>query len=103
LIIYLNDDYEGGRTTFYPSVEKGVETEGRVSITPRRGTALIFNHDSLHEGEAVTKGMKYILRTEIMFQRVDTDSIVDKDAYLHNPNYLKVLFSLSLSSLSLSY
>lgn len=52
--------------------------------------ALIFNHDTLHEGEAVTKGCKYILRTEIMFQRVDTECVVDKDAYLQNPNYLKV-------------
>ncbi len=33
-------------------------------VTPRAGQALIFNHDTYHEGEPVLEGVKYILRTE---------------------------------------
>jgi hypothetical protein len=38
------------------------------SITPKRGLALIFNHDVMHEGEMVISGTKYIMRTEIVFE-----------------------------------
>lgn len=33
--------------------------------------ALVFNHGLLHEGDALLSGKKYILRSEIMFSRVD--------------------------------
>ena len=33
--------------------------------------ALIFNHDLEHCGMPVTDGYKYILRTDIMFRRID--------------------------------
>ena len=56
-MIYLNDDYEGGQTTF-----------NHVTIEPKQGTALIFQHDLEHEGKAVTQGIKYVLRTDIMYQ-----------------------------------
>ena len=35
------------------------------------GSALVFNHDTLHEGEKVVKGVKYIMRTSIMFRQVE--------------------------------
>src|SRR5690349_16586344 len=40
-----------------------------ASVKPMIGRALIFNHDTRHEGEQVSKGVKYIMRTEIMFKR----------------------------------
>jgi len=69
---YLNDDFEGGRTIFYPSIGNLP-----VCVIPRRGSILIFNHDVKHAGEIVTGdpealgGFKYILRTELMFRRVE--------------------------------
>lgn len=57
LMIYLNDDFEGGETTFE-----------NVIITPKQGTALIFLHNLTHAGTAVEKGIKYVLRTDIMFK-----------------------------------
>ncbi len=30
---------------------------------------MLFNHDTRHEGEVITKGIKYILRTEVVFKR----------------------------------
>ena len=62
-MIYLNDTYLGGATTF-----------DKVVIQPKQGTALIFQHDLEHEGTAVDKGIKYVLRTDIMFRLSDSDS-----------------------------
>ena len=57
-LIYLNEGFGGGETV----------VEGR-SIVPRQGMALIFEHQLLHEGAAVTSGRKYVLRTDVMFGR----------------------------------
>jgi prolyl 4-hydroxylase len=56
-MIYLNDNYEGGETTF-----------NNLTIQPKQGTALIFLHDLEHEGSSVRQGIKYVLRTDIMFR-----------------------------------
>lgn len=56
-MIYLNDNYISGETTF-----------NDLTIVPKTGTALIFLHDLEHEGSAVTEGTKYVLRTDIMYR-----------------------------------
>lgn len=56
-MIYLNNNYTGGQTTFAKSV-----------ITPMQGTALIFLHSLPHEGTEVISGVKYVLRTDIMYR-----------------------------------
>ena len=61
------------------------------SVQPRCGSALIFNHDTLHEGKPVTKRSKYIVRTEIMYRRVDTEMLPDPAAYQKDENYIKTL------------
>ena len=58
-IIYLNDDFAGGETTVMDK-----------SIKPRRGMALLFRHELLHEGRAVKSGTKYVMRTDVMYGRV---------------------------------
>jgi len=55
-MIYLNDGFEGGATAFRD-----------VVVAPERGMALLFRHALFHEGSAVTKGRKYVLRTDVMF------------------------------------
>jgi len=54
-MIYLNEDCEGGETRFE-----------RFSMEPKTGAALIFAHNLLHEGAEVLKGVKYVLRTDVM-------------------------------------
>ena len=45
----------------------GVAFEPCHTVAPRAGSALVFNHDTLHEGLPVAPGgTKYLLRTEIM-------------------------------------
>ncbi|HEY5823382.1 MAG TPA: 2OG-Fe(II) oxygenase, partial [Cyclobacteriaceae bacterium] len=53
-MIYLNDDFEGGETTF-----------DKIVVKPRAGSALFFYHYLEHEGTEVTKGTKYVHRTDI--------------------------------------
>ena len=66
-------------------------SEKTRSVSPRAGTALVFNHDTLHEGLPVTRGVKYIVRTEIMYRRVDRDMIPDPLSYKQDGDYLTTL------------
>lgn len=56
-MIYLNDDFRGGQTRFNDLV-----------VAPKKGSALVFYHYLEHEGSEVTEGIKYVLRTDIMFR-----------------------------------
>lgn len=56
-MIYLNDGYEGGETTF-----------NNITVKPKQGTVLLFFHDLEREGSSVKKGIKYVLRTDIMYR-----------------------------------
>ena len=66
LMIYLNDNFEGGATSFYDDSAPG----GFLRVTPKTGTVLLFRHDELlrHAGEKVTTGRKYVLRTDVMYR-----------------------------------
>jgi prolyl 4-hydroxylase len=52
VVCYLNDDFEGGQTSF-PRLD--------YKVTPRSGKAVIFPATYLHCAEPVTSGEKYIL------------------------------------------
>lgn len=57
-LIYLNDNLVGGETKFETS-----------SIKPETGKAVIFRHELVHQGCKVIEGIKYVLRTDVMYQR----------------------------------
>ena len=38
-------------------------------VVPRKGRVLLFQHNIWHEGERVRSGIKYVLRSEIMFAK----------------------------------
>jgi len=60
LMVYLNDGFEGGETRFL-DLER--------TVVPRTGSALLFQHGLLHEGAAVTRGTKYVIRSDVMYVR----------------------------------
>jgi len=79
LIIYLNDGFDGGETTFFPGNINSLWNSNRKTheekrVNPRTGSALLFRHSGvnspLHEGSAhKTPGMrKYVLRTDVMYR-----------------------------------
>lgn len=51
VVCYLNDDFEGGGTSF---------PEVNYTAPPERGKAVIFPADYLHRGDVVEEGVKYI-------------------------------------------
>lgn len=69
-MIYLNEDMEGGETTFFERRKSGSKKliTNRV-IKPRIGMGLAFDHLLFHEGSVVTKGWKYILRSDIVYRK----------------------------------
>lgn len=58
-MVYLNEDFQGGETTFL-NIEKTI-------VTPETGMMLAFTHNILHEGSEVLSGRKYVLRSDVMF------------------------------------
>jgi hypothetical protein len=73
-LVYLNDDFEGGATTFYlPDSEGGSGLVAR-GVAPQTGAVLCFpqgNTASLvHEGSAVEGGKcKYVIRSDVLYMR----------------------------------
>jgi hypothetical protein len=70
-LIYLNDEFEGGETTFFvPSVREGIMNA--YPVKPIMGSVAVFPHGEakgalLHEGTGVTKGAKYVIRTDVEY------------------------------------
>jgi hypothetical protein len=75
-LIYLNDDFEGGETVFYYGAngQNGMAARG---VTPKQGSVVCFpqgNSASLiHEGSAVRKGTKYVVRTDVLYRAAKSD------------------------------
>jgi hypothetical protein len=57
-MVYLNAGFGGGTTAFH---------DYEVAATPAPGRALLFQHLLLHEGCVVTSGVKYALRSDVMY------------------------------------
>jgi hypothetical protein len=70
-LIYLNDEFEGGETTFFiPSVREGVINA--YPVKPIIGGVAVFPHGEtrgalLHEGTGVRMGAKYVIRTDVEY------------------------------------
>jgi hypothetical protein len=58
---------------------------------PETGKALIFKHTYCHQGERVQQGVKYILRTDIMFKRTDKPLYSTYKPFLDNPLFIKAM------------
>ncbi|HVK75536.1 MAG TPA: 2OG-Fe(II) oxygenase [Kofleriaceae bacterium] len=59
-MVYLDDGAEGGETYFL---------DHHVAVTPQAGTALLFQHQLLHEGATLRAGVKHVLRSDVMYGR----------------------------------
>ena len=58
VLFYLNEGFSGGETRLI---------DYEVTIAPKRGSVLFFEHAMLHEGCPVTAGTKYVLRSDAMY------------------------------------
>ena len=57
LMVYLNGGMEGGATQF----------DGLGDVVPEAGKALLFQNAIRHQGAPVERGLKYVLRTDVMY------------------------------------
>lgn len=69
MLCYLNDGFEGGETRFIelPTEAAGHATADKL-VVPYKGLVSFWQHQVLHEGVRVTKGVKKVLRTDLMYR-----------------------------------
>lgn len=84
-LIYLNDDFKGGETTFFiPSIQEGVMNA--YPVQPMMGSVAVFPHGEsqgalLHEGTGVVEGAKYVIRTDVEYEvGITTTTTSDESA-----------------------
>lgn len=72
-MIYLNQGFGGGETTFFDWRGPGRGRRGgdrvRRAVTPETGAALVFDHLLFHEGSEVTAGVKYAVRSDLFYDK----------------------------------
>lgn len=78
-MIYLNDDFDGGETSFDDSCSQ--DSFEPFSVAPLKGMALFFEHPTFHAGEMVSNGRKYVLRSDVMYASQDWDEVSQSDEH----------------------
>lgn len=58
-LLYLNGGSEGGETAF---------PNAGTAVTPTVGMGLAFRHENWHEGKTVLGGLKYVVRSDVMYK-----------------------------------
>ena len=77
ILVYLNDDYVGGRTKAY-----SYDEQHEFTIEPVVGSAFMMVQKVLHEGGVVQEGEKHVARFDLLYHRVTefVQEIQDKNA-----------------------
>lgn len=78
-LIYLNEDCEGGETSFEDSYSE--ESFDEFQVTPKQGMALFFEHPIHHKGEPVRAGRKYVLRTDVMYASAELEDEIEEEEW----------------------
>mmetsp|Transcript_121252 Transcript_121252/g.220540 ORF Transcript_121252/g.220540 Transcript_121252/m.220540 type:complete len:650 (-) Transcript_121252:16-1965(-) len=76
--VYLNDSFEGGRTTFI--------SDRLVPIKPAAGRAVVFDHELYHRGGIVSDGVKYAIRLDVLYGHPDADALAGQGAARTQPH-----------------
>lgn len=60
VLVYFNDDFEGGETRFMEQLDD--------VVVPRQGLTAVFQHKLRHAGAVVRRGTKYAMRTDVIYE-----------------------------------
>ncbi|MEM7606977.1 MAG: 2OG-Fe(II) oxygenase [Myxococcota bacterium] len=60
VLVYFNDNFDGGETRFVEHVE--------ATVHPKPGLVALFQHKIRHEGNEVRAGRKYAMRTDVIYE-----------------------------------
>ena len=63
ILIYLNEEYKGGYTTFFANVD---DKEG-FTLEPKTGMISLMDQDIGHCVPELLEGIKYVVRTELQY------------------------------------
>jgi hypothetical protein len=69
LLVYLNQEYEGCTRLFSDDGSRSYD------VKPETGMILVHDHSVLHEGAPISNGVKYAIRTDVMYTPCSTDVI----------------------------
>lgn len=61
VLVYFNDDFEGGETAFQEQLD--------AVVVPKPGRVALFQHKLRHEGRPVLRGTKYAMRSDVIYRR----------------------------------
>lgn len=75
ILIYLNSDYEGGYTKFFSNPTDNVE----YTLNPKSGMVCLMDQDIGHEVPFLTSGVKYVVRTELMYKKEIINETTDNN------------------------
>ena len=82
-MIYLNDDYDNGTTRFYGINPKKPYSNNNheifLKLKAKPGMCLIFNQNILHDGEIVNNGIKYMMRTDMIYKANELENELTKE------------------------
>jgi Rps23 Pro-64 3,4-dihydroxylase Tpa1-like proline 4-hydroxylase len=65
-VLYLNEGFTGGEFRFLDD-----NNNPTLTIPPKPGMALVFQHDLFHESATLVDGTKYLLADDVMFSNTD--------------------------------
>lgn len=90
-MIYLNSstDFIGGRTLFFKTKETN---EIWASYIPKQGDLIVFDHNVWHEGEVLTEGEKFVLRSDILYSKKETTT--SKEPFIGHLGYIWSLLKI---------
>lgn len=77
-------EFGGGHTRFF----SGRTGALYASVRPRRGDAILFRHDTWHDGEPVSHGTKIVLRTDVVYDGVPGRTTTDARTLGHHAGYV---------------
>jgi hypothetical protein len=78
VVFYLNEQFSGGATRFFEEKDRAsrqgqhrtrkCDNREKYALRPAVGGAVVFDHWLLHEGGLVTEGVKYAVRSDVIYR-----------------------------------
>jgi hypothetical protein len=62
VLAYFNDNFTGGETVFQEQFDQ--------TVVPKTGMVAVFQHKLRHEGRPVLHGVKYAMRSDVIYEAV---------------------------------
>jgi len=72
--IFSGNDFRGGGLNFLEKAAPGQTPKKLHTVSPATGLCVVFPHITLHEGESLKSGHKYLIRCDVLYNKVSTQT-----------------------------